>query len=137
MREAGKARSHEAGNALLESALVFNLFILLVLAVIEFGFAVYAFNFVPYAAREGTRYASVRGANSGHPAQASDVSTYVKGEAIALNSSNLTVTTTWSPDNNPGSTVKVVVSYTYVPLLSLIVTNSIKITSTSQMVISQ
>jgi Flp pilus assembly protein TadG len=133
----GTKKAPERGNAILESALVFNLFIVIVLAVIEFGFAVYAFNFVSYAAREGTRYASVRGANSGHPAQASDVSSYVAGEAIALNSSKLTVTTTWSPDNNPGSIVKVTVSYTYVPLLSLIVPNSFKITSTSQMVISQ
>ena len=135
---AGSPRfASQRGNTLLESALVIQVFVLLVFGAIEFGRLIYTYNFIAYAAREGTRYASVRGNDSGHPASASAVSTYVKGEAIALKSANITVTTTWSPDNHAGSVVRVKVSYTYAPLLRFILPNSLSLASTSQTVISQ
>jgi Flp pilus assembly protein TadG len=120
-----------------ESALVFALFVFIVFGIMDFGRLVFAFNFVAYAAREGTRYASVRGASSGHAAQASDVKTYVAGQAVALDSSKLTVNTTWSPNNQPGSTVKVNVSYTYQPMAGIALPGAVSISSASQTAISQ
>jgi len=127
----------EKGATLVESALVFTLFLFIVFGVMDFGRLVFAFNFVAYGAREGTRYASVRGSGSGRAVQASDVRSYVARQAVALDSSRLTVNTTWSPDNSPGSTVRVDVSYTYRPMLGILLPGSVNIGSRSQMVISQ
>ncbi len=130
-------RASRKGATLVESALAFNVLLFVLFGAMEFGQLGYAFNFVAYAAREGTRYASVRGQTSVHPAQASDVQNYVKAQAIALDSSKLTVTTTWNPNNNPGSTVTVNVTYSYSPMLNFVLHKSLTVGSTSKTVISQ
>ncbi len=95
-----------------------------------------AYNWVTYAARDGARYAMVRGSGASSPATSSSVSSYVKGEAQGLNTQNLTVTTTWPTNNSPGSVVKVQVTYNFAPFSRLWSTAQIPMTSTSQMVIS-
>ena len=54
-----------------------------------------------------------------------------------LNTNSLTVTTTWAPNNKPGSVVTVVVSYNFPPLTSLVSSVTIPLTRTAAMVISQ
>jgi Flp pilus assembly protein TadG len=135
-KRAGSPRG-EKGATLVESALVFTLFVFVVFGIMDFGRLVFAFNFVAYGAREGTRYASVRGSASGRAVLASDVKSYVARQAVALDSSKLTVNTTWSPNNSPGSTVKVNVSYSYKPMLGILLPGAVSIGSKSQMVISQ
>jgi hypothetical protein len=54
----------QRGQALTEFALVAPMFLLLLLATIEFGRAVYYVQMLDNAAREGARYAIVHGANS-------------------------------------------------------------------------
>jgi Flp pilus assembly protein TadG len=130
-------RHSERGSSLVESALVINLFLLLVFGIMDFGRAVYAYNFVSYAARVGARYASVRGSSSGHAAQATDVQATVTHQAIALDAARLTVTTTWTPDNKPGSVVSVRVAYTYRPMITFIMSSPLSIASTSKLIISQ
>lgn len=49
------------GSILLESALVYPVLFVLVLAIIMFGFGVFRYQQVAHAAREGARWASVRG----------------------------------------------------------------------------
>jgi hypothetical protein len=53
-----------------------------------------------------------------------------------LNTSYLTVTTTWTPNNQPGSVVTGQVSYTYRPLASFVPSTSINMTPTAAMVIA-
>ena len=121
-----------------EFAIVAPILLLLLFATIDFGIAMYSYEFVSYAAQMGARYACVRGATSPTPAGASDVSTYVKSLASgARDPASYTVTTTWNPDNKPGSTVTVQVSSTFTPLTSLIPRVSVQLSRTASMVISQ
>ncbi len=95
----------------------------------------FAYNFVSYAAHDATRYAAVRGSSSTSPVSSTDVTSYVKAEAIALDPAAFKVDTTWSPDNKVGSTVTVKVRYNFDSILPYI-PSRIAVQSTSQMVIS-
>ena len=108
----------------------------IVFGFMEAGRAMYFYNWVSYAAREGTRYACVRGQSSSHSATAADVRTFVINQAVTYDSTNITISTTWVPDNKPGSLVKVKVDYAYHPLTGLFFP-SFTMSSSSSMVISQ
>src|SRR5690242_12145037 len=105
--------STQKGSALMESAFVFTAFMVIIFGIMDWGRIMLANNFVSYAAREGARYAIVHGSSSPHPAAASDVTTVVKNQAVALDPSKITVTTTWSPNNSPGSSATVKVAYSF------------------------
>jgi hypothetical protein len=108
--------SCDEGNSLVEMALVSAfVFLPLIFAIIEFSFALYAYNFVNMASRQASRYAVVRGIEScvisstfpncnmgpdtasGNNATApSALQTYVRALTYpGLNQNNLTVTTTY------------------------------------------
>ena len=127
------------GNAIVESALCFLLFITIFLAIMECGMGVFTYNFVSYAAREGARYASTRGSlctSPCVPATASTIESVVRSQAVALDPSQLSVTTTWNPNNIPGNTVTVNVSYPIKPLVGLTLGN-ITVGAKSTMMIAQ
>jgi Flp pilus assembly protein TadG len=124
----GQAR----GNTLIEFAIISTLFILLSMGTLEFGRAVWAYNSLSQAAREGSRFAIVRGGDSGRAATGVQVGDYVRSRVSSF--TPLTVTTSWQPDNKPGSLVRVQVQYTFSPVVPLF--PSIPLTSTSQMVIA-
>ena len=126
----------ERGSTLVELTICLVAFLLLTLGAMEMGYAVYGYNFCSYAAQDAARWASVHGSQSSTPATASSVTSYVTAEAVGLSSSNLSVNTTWSPDNNPGSTVTVTVSYTVQPLAGLAIPQSFNVGSTAQFVIN-
>ena len=134
-------RSLRRGQTSLEFGIIATAFLFFIFAITNMAQAVYAYNWVAYAAREGSRWAAVRGAdivNSGTPmTTSSDVSNYVEGETRGLNLSNMSVAATWSdPTEKPGSTVLVNVTYKFnftAPFTSL---GPITMGSTSQMVIS-
>lgn len=125
------------GASLVEMALVLLPFLLIFFGIIEFSVVIRAYNFVSYAAREGTRWAAVRGEESGVPASATQVSNFVKGRAVGLDRSHMTVATTWLPDNKRGSSVRVQVTYAMPPVTGLILPRSIQLRSTSQTIIYQ
>jgi Flp pilus assembly protein TadG len=124
------------GQAIVEFAIVATVTLTLIFGIIQSALAIYAYSFVSYAARAGVRYAMVRGVKSGSPASSSSVQTYVRGLAVALNTSSVTVTTTWNPDENPGSTVTVQVSYAFAPLVSLVWGTTLTFSSTAKGLIS-
>ncbi|MDQ6663742.1 MAG: pilus assembly protein [Acidobacteriota bacterium] len=88
------------------------------LGIIDGGRFVWAYNTVAFACREGTRYAIVRGAASSSPATAAQ-------------------TSTWQPDNKPGSFVQVKVAFTFKPVTPVFTMASYQVASTSKMAISQ
>jgi Flp pilus assembly protein TadG len=59
-RGLGRLRS-EDGSALVEYAVVFILFMMMLLGIMDFGRALYTYHFVSNAAREATRFAAVHG----------------------------------------------------------------------------
>lgn len=125
----------ERGNGMVESALCFSAFLLIVFGVMEFALAVYAYNFCSYASQDAARWASARGANYPAPVSSSDVQTYVRNQAVALPNS-VNVTTGWNPNNSPGSTVQVTVSYSFVPLAGVTLHSNLQLSSTAIMVIT-
>jgi len=126
----------KSGQSMVEFALIVLIALTLIFGIIEASLALYAYSFVSYGARCGARYAMVHGSNSSSPATASTVQAYVESLAFPLDTSSMTVTTTWSPDNSPGSTVTVAVTYVFKPLADLLLTSNITMSSTAQAVIS-
>jgi Flp pilus assembly protein TadG len=145
----------DAGSSLVEYAIVFMVFLTMLLGIADFGRALYAYHFVSSTAREATRYAMVRGCsttstNCPTPASAMDIQTFVQQVPLGIDSTQVTAQTTWNPNHNPGSTVQVKVNYSFsfsVPFISALMAaspctgatdpKSICMTSTSQMVIAQ
>ncbi len=127
-------RNRRQGAALIEYALVLPILILLVSGLIILGLGVFRYQQLATLAREGARYASVRGAQyqteSGKSAASADdvYTNAILPLAIGLDLDNLTHTVTWSdsakaptvadPTSNPpgqplGTTVTVTVTYTW------------------------
>jgi Flp pilus assembly protein TadG len=107
-------------------------------AIMNFAMAFYCYDFVGYSAQQAARYAIVHGATATQTVSASDVKTYVKGLlAGVMDTTLVTVNTTWSPNNNPGSVVTITVGYTFKPLTNLVSNVNITLSQTAAMVISQ
>jgi Flp pilus assembly protein TadG len=121
---------------MVEFAIVALVAVTLMFGVIQAALAIYAYNFVSYGARAGVRYAMVHGTQSGSAATNASVQTYVRGLAIALDTSSLTVATTWTPNESPGSTINVKVTYSFASLLPLVWSSTLSMSSTAQGVVS-
>ena len=125
------------GQTFAEFAIAIPVLLALALGIANFAMAISAYSFVCYGARDGTRFAAVHGAASPTPASADDIRKFVKSEASGLDLSQLTVATTWSPDNTQNSVVAVQVQYTFQFLVPFVQLSQVTLSSTSQMVISQ
>ncbi len=125
-------REPEMGQTAVEFALTVPVIILVIFGIFDFGRAVWYYNTLSEAAREGTRYAMVHGATSSSPVgpgassyTAPNRDTIVEGVveryAFGMDVSQVTVLSTW-PDggNKSGQRVNVEVQYTYAPLTGVI-----------------
>ncbi|MHB8514123.1 MAG: TadE/TadG family type IV pilus assembly protein [Dehalococcoidia bacterium] len=115
------SRRRELGQSLVEFALMAPLFMLLVLATIDGARAVFAYNTIANAAREGARYGIVHGAASSSPigpgANETGIVTYVGQFTRSFPAQDVAVTPTWPQGSNAdGSPVAVQVTYQYRPL---------------------
>jgi Flp pilus assembly protein TadG len=128
-----RRRCAQHGQVLGETAVAMLAFSMFLFGVMQFGFLLYSYDTICNAAREGARYAMVHGSKSSSPATTTTVQNVVQGQASGLGT--LTVTTTWTPDNHPGSVVKVKVSYS-APLNVPLLVTTVSLAATSQMVIS-
>lgn len=148
-------RRGERGASMPETAIVMAVLLALLFGIIDFGRAMYTYAFVAQLARQGARWAIVRGSqctlldhcNAG----SSDVQTYIRSLSLgATNSANINVTATWSSgscppgasaNNAPGCVVAVNVQYPFSFMMGYLPHSgqfaSINMSSTSQMVISQ
>ncbi len=132
------SRKNDRGAALLEFGLVMIVFFMFVFGFMDFGRALYTYHFVSNAACEATRYAIVRGADSSDPVTATEITDYVKSlTPLGINPNDVAVSTTWSPNNAPGSSVRVKVSDDFPFFTPVIPKYSVTLTGASQMVISQ
>lgn len=127
------------GTHVVECAVVFPVLFLLLLGLLVGGLGVFRYQEVASLAREGARYASVRGSKyqqvTGKPAAtAPDVyNNAISPRAVILDPANLSYNVTWNPDNKQGSTVTVQVTYLWVPEAYL---GGITLSSTSTMPVS-
>jgi Flp pilus assembly protein TadG len=127
----------EKGAAMVEYGLSLLLFLTVVYAIMEFGRFIYSYNVLAGATREGARYAIVHGSQSGALASSDMVQNEVRRWAIGLNTSSITVTTTWPSGFTRGQTVLVKSTYPLTPMTGFIYQSAINVGSQSQMVISQ
>jgi len=127
----------QAGQSLTELPIALVLLIVLAFGIMDAGRLIYAYNAVSLSAREGVRWAAVRGGASGHAASQADIQDFVQSKTVGV---PVTVDATWLPDGNnqPGSTVVVTVRYAFAPIAPLpLVPQTINLASTSRMVISR
>jgi Flp pilus assembly protein TadG len=127
----------ERGSAIVEAMLVLMVTLLVIFGGIQFSVVIFGYNSVAFAARAGTRYAIVNGSSSPSPCTAAQVQTVVLQNLAGIPSALVTVTSTWISNNNPGSTVKVVVSANFTPMVRWVMPSTINVNSTSQMIILQ
>lgn len=103
-----------AGATAVEFAFILPMLLTLTLGAIDGGRAMLAFNTVEKLAKEGARFASVRGSEYVSPTTEPEVQAYVRSRAIGLKMDTVTVTTVWDPVTKvPGSTVAVTVRYPF------------------------
>jgi|ERR1017187_2937212 Flp pilus assembly protein TadG len=148
----------ERGQATVEMALASMILLSMFIGIIEMALALYTYDFISEAAREGARYAMVRGSSctiltncGATPAQ---IQTYLQGLSYGGSASAIymTVTTTWlsasttipttwtscgaTECNTPGNAVQVKVSYAFPLTLPWMAKSTLNLSSTSQMVIT-
>ncbi|MEP6508003.1 MAG: TadE/TadG family type IV pilus assembly protein [Gemmatimonadales bacterium] len=100
----------EEATGMVEFALVAVLFSAILFGIIEFGIAGWERSTIAAAARDGSRFAVVRGANSGRIATVDSIENYIKSKT-ALDPASLRVYATWTPaTKSPGSLVSVSVA---------------------------
>jgi Flp pilus assembly protein TadG len=130
------------GAVMVETAIVLPILFMFLLGTITIGMGIFYYEQVASLAREGARYASVRGSGygfetGGSAADSGAISTYVSTLATGLDSNSLHVIPTW-PDNSssnaPGNRVRVTVSYQWTPLMYI--SGPITLSSTSEMVVN-
>jgi Flp pilus assembly protein TadG len=139
----------DSGDALVEYAIVFLLFMTMIMGTIDFGRALYTYHYLSNVTRDAARWAAVNGSTCGgdsscngqgymdnRPATQSDVQTFITNQTPpGIDTTKLTTTVTWpvstdSPatcattQNSPGCTVKVQLSYAFSfvsPLVSKVI----------------
>ena len=138
----------ERGQALVEFSLAGIVFFLLLFGMIDVGRAVWNYNTLAQATREGTRYAIVHGADSSDPSGPGStyytppstdtmVTQQVEMFAGGLNTSQLTVQTQWPDGTNvAGSAVTVTSQYSYQAMFNFLGIISFTMTSSSTMEIT-
>jgi len=134
-RQPRNRRERQRGAALVEGALTFTTFLMLLFGIMDFGRLIWARNMLGNAAREGARFAIVRGSTSGRAATQSNIASVVQSSAVGL-SSAVSTNVTWTPGNAPGNAVTVRAQYTFTPILPFI-PYSVNLQSTSKMTILQ
>ena len=96
------------------------LFFFLLIGIIECGRVLNSYHFLSNASREAVRYAMVRGADSGRAVSEANITSSVKSIAPGMDPNAFTVTTTWTPDNEPGSAVRVNIQYAFQSIVPFI-----------------
>ena len=122
---------------MLEPAFITSLFLILLIGITDFGRMGFAYNSIAFAAHRAARWAATRGSTSGHAAALADVQADALANLAALDNTQLTVGVTWSPNNSPGSTVQVQLTYNFKTLLIPISSTTLTLKSESAQIITQ
>ncbi|MGA9392130.1 MAG: TadE family protein [Candidatus Sulfotelmatobacter sp.] len=145
------------GQAFFEILVSLIVFMTMLLAVIQMALAAYSYHFISEAAREGARWAMVRGSactsfTTACPAATTDIQNYVTGlnyPGINTAPSAMTVTASWcgptsstppacsTGTNAPGQIVRVAIQYRFPVGIPFVPASTITMNVMSQMVISQ
>jgi Flp pilus assembly protein TadG len=151
----------ETGGTLVEFAITTSLLLMIIFGVLDCSRALYFDHYVSYSAEEAARYAMARGSTWGGAvcsttttesctATTANVTSFVQSITPMGNSSYLSVATTWTGktpagstctnqngNNSPGCVVQVKVSYNFNFVLPFLPKNTLLLTSTSAVGVSQ
>jgi len=141
----------QRGASLPETAITIAVVFALLFGIIDFGRALYTYGFVAQLAREGARWAIVRGSECTKldhcPAQggSTDIQPYIQSLSEgATSAGGLTASLQWptcpngaSGSNAPGCTAEVTVGYPFAFIMPFLPQAQINMSSTSEMVISE
>jgi Flp pilus assembly protein TadG len=114
-------RAARHGATTVEFAIVSSVVFMLLIGLVVGALGVFRYQEVGRLAREGARFAAVRGeAYARHTGRyaATKEEIYEKAilpNAVALDLTKLSADVTWSPDKNPGGEVTVTVRYQWLP----------------------
>ena len=147
----GSSVRDDRAQALVETALVLPLLLLLIVGLFDVGRAIWLSNTLATAVREGTRYGIVHGALSASPTGPGaasytppDTDTAITAQVRNYASgvpNNLTVQSTWPDGNaNRGSRIVVTATFPFTPILSQVFLGGglgITLRSSSTLVIDQ
>jgi Flp pilus assembly protein TadG len=140
-----KKLAEDDGQSMVEFAVTLPVLFTLIFCFMEMCLAFYTHNMISELAREGTRYAMVRGSScltsssSSCQATASQVNTFVSGIGFPnLGGGTISPVTTY-PDGNAaiGSRVQISITYVFPITMPFVPTNSISMSSTSVATIIQ
>jgi len=103
-------RQRREGSALVETAIVYPVLFLLILGIIMIGIAVFRYQQVAHAAREGARWAAVHGAKSAEenktnpdrypaPDAAAIFDKAIHPQLAKIDTTNITYSVTWNTSN--------------------------------------
>jgi Flp pilus assembly protein TadG len=138
------------GQAIVETALMLPILIILLVGIFDLGRAVWLSNTLASAVREGSRYGVVHGAQSGSPTGPgsatytppdTDTAITAAVQRYAIGVPNMTVRATWPDGNaNRGSRIVVSASFPFTPIISqAFIGDALRVTmnSSSTLVIEQ
>ena len=139
---------------MVEMAISMVILLTIVFGIMKMCLALYTYHYISEAAREGTRFAIVRGSACASPgyeckATSSQIQTFVKDLGYpGIDPSAITVNSSWSAYpaggtcvavgcNGPGDMVTVTVKYSYPLSIPFVPSRTLSMSSSSAMVISQ
>ena len=125
------AARNRRGAAAVEFALLITPFLMVTFGIIELGVYSMDQQALLESVHAGVRYAVVHGSKSSSPATTSSLQTMIQNGSSVLTPSSVSVTVTFSPNNNPGSTVKIVATYPWSSVVPLLKLSAATITATS------
>lgn len=120
-RHQGRPQTSRRGATVLECAIIFPVFFLLLIGLMVGGLGVFRYQELASLTREAARYASVRGQSyelHGNQKAITAKDVYDKvivPSAVGLDMSKLKYSVTWNPDNRQGSQVTVTLTYKWIP----------------------
>ena len=120
MKYPALVRRWERGVTTVESCLIILLLFMVLFGIMECGRLLNAYHFLSNMSREAARWAMVRGNESGRAVDQDDVIDFVKSLAPGMDPDAFTISCTWTPDNEPGSAVRVQIQYAFQPLIPFI-----------------
>ena len=122
---------------MIEMALILPVYLCLVLGILQLCFVLFGYCSGTYACREVSRFAAIHGTGSTYQATSTDLQNIAKQYIWGCPTSHVTVTTTWSPDNNPGSMIIVKISMVYPVLIPFSKLSQITVGTAAQALILQ
>jgi len=107
------ALTDRRGVAAVEFALVAPVLILLTIGMMDVGRMVWYSSTLETVAADTARFAMIRGASSDSPASPTDIEDFAVSRAIGIPVGELGVDVQYSPNNNPGSAVRIELTHRF------------------------